>query len=362
MKPKILQICFGEGYAGSAKMALLASVLLQNSGYPVKFICTKKSLTSQRAKISDLDFVELDSEVNENELFNSLEILYLSYKPDVVISNHSLERKTAVKLKKKYKQSFINIAYRHNESKTIPIIGALIYNKYFEYSVACSYGVARSLEKLGIKKNKIKVIHYGIEIPDNIDSITGDIIKKQLNVDSNKIILGTSSWFHKLRKGFDILFKSLADLNESFILYSVGIPVNLQNEVINYALEFGVNKQRLIFGDYVENIWEHYKAMDIFLLPSRSEGFPLTMLESAASRVPIIASDIPGVNEFIVNEKNGLLFSLKNSETLKNAIMDLSNDRDKINSFRNNAYNDIKEKYTAKHYSENLDEFISSLF
>ena len=76
------------------------------------------------------------------------------------------------------KKDIISIAYRQNISLSTPFIGSLIYNKYFDYMIACSQGVADSLLKEGIKKNKVYVIHNTTEIPENIQNISGDEYSK----------------------------------------------------------------------------------------------------------------------------------------------------------------------------------------
>ena len=84
-----------------------------------------------------------------------------------------------MKLKAKLKKDIISVAYRQNISLSTPFIGSLIYNKYFDFMIACSHGVAKSLIKEGIKKNKVQVIHNTTEIPENISTISGDNIRSQ---------------------------------------------------------------------------------------------------------------------------------------------------------------------------------------
>ena len=56
-------------------------------------------------------------------------------------------------------------------------------------------------------------------------------IRNQLEI-NDKIVLGISSWFHKERKGFDILFESFSKLDDRFVLLIIGIPKENQKEVI----------------------------------------------------------------------------------------------------------------------------------
>jgi glycosyltransferase involved in cell wall biosynthesis len=130
---------------------------------------------------------------------------------------------------------------------------------------------------------------------------------------------------------------------------------------MDYASEFNIPNAKIFMPGYVDNIWEYYKAMDIFLLPSRSEGFSLSLLEAAASHLPIIASNIPGNNEFIFNNKNGLLFNIENPIGLKEAIQVLSSDKKMRDDLSNNAYESVMKNYLIKNYADNLDNFLKQI-
>jgi glycosyltransferase involved in cell wall biosynthesis len=227
--------------------------------------------------------------------------------------------------------------------------------------IACSAGVATSLIKEGIKKSKVYLIHNTTEIPENISTVSGNKIRDQFGL-NNKIVLGISSWFHKERKGFDILFEAFSKLDERFVLLIIGIPEANQNEVFGYASSYGIDNERLIMPGFIDNVFEFYKAMDIFLLPSRSEGFSLALLEAAASGLPIIASDIPGNDEFIEHKKNGFLFDLSKPEELAQHILTLANDRKLALEYGLLAEKKFKEEFALERYSEKLNKFFDDAY
>jgi glycosyltransferase involved in cell wall biosynthesis len=356
----IFQFSFGDGYAGSSKVALLSSKILMQQGHTVHLFVSEDSLTEKRAIEEGINIFSLDPRQKFKELMVKVFPLFELYTPRIVISHHSLDRKIGLSLKKKYKHQFINIGYRHNISKTVPIIGPFIYNRYYDYLIACSQGVAYSLTKSGIKDKKIKVIRNSITIPTTLSGINGNTIREKYNLTGKKV-LGMSTWFHKERKGFDILFNAFKDLDDKFILLLIGIPEQDKKKVFDFASEFGIQTDKIIMPGYVENVWEYYKAMDIFLLTSRSEGFSLALLEAAAAKLPIVASNIPGNNEFIANMKNGLLFNLAKPEELKDAIIEYSNDNKLANELAENAYQDVMENYQLKNYSDSLLKFINQV-
>ncbi len=82
---------------------------------------------------------------------------------------------------------------------------------------------------------------------------------------------------------------------------------------------------------------------DVFVLPSVNatdgdrDGFPVTLLEAAATSLPIIASDIGGIGEFIVDGHNGLLVQPGDVGALACALEKLLHDKDLCQRFARNA-------------------------
>lgn len=356
----LFQVSFGDGYAGSAKIAILSSEQLMKKGYDLRLFASEGSLTERRARERKIEVVSLNTSGDFKGIYSQFKGYFNELNPFAVVSYHSLDRKLGLNLKKEYHNKFKNIAYRQNITKSAPIIGPLIYNRYFDYQVACSGGVAESLTRSGIKKNKVKVIHNGIEFPPNIDSIQGGEVKDKFSL-NDKIVLGLSTWFHKERKGFDILFKAFAKLDEKFVLLIIGIPDDQQDEVRKYASSFGISGDNIIMPGYVDDIWKYYKAMDIFLLTSRSEGFSLALLEAGISSVPLVASDIPGNDEFIKNGENGFLFNLNDTDELVRIINRLSGDPELRKDLGRNAFEDVRKNYTIEVLAGKMDAFLKSI-
>jgi glycosyltransferase involved in cell wall biosynthesis len=361
MNFKILQFSFGDGYAGSAKMAVLSSKVLMDKGHSVKLFVSKDSMTKRRALEKGIPVTELDSRKKLFVMFGEVKNILRGEKPDFAVGFHSQDRKIVMKLKREFRKEIISVAYRQNISLSVPVIGAFLYNRYFDFMIACSRGVADSLMKEGIRKRKVYVIHNTTEIEKNISEITGDKIRNQYGI-FDKIVLGISSWFHKERKGFDILFEAFSKLDERFVLLMIGIPEVNQKEVYDYASTFGITSQKIIMPGFIDSIFEYYKAMDIFLLPSRSEGFSLALLEAAASGLPIIASNIPGNDEFIEHRKNGLLFNIPDSKELREQILELAGNRKPALGFALEAEKKFNQNFTLELYSKKLDSFFNEAY
>lgn len=73
----------------------------------------------------------------------------------------------------------------------------------------------------------------------------------------------------------------------------------------------------------------HYSSADIFVHPSFADWFPKSIVEAMASRLPVVATDVGGIPEAVVNGKTGLLVKPGDVSSLANAILDLLENEDK---------------------------------
>ena len=82
------------------------------------------------------------------------------------------------------------------------------------------------------------------------------------------------------------------------------------------------NNIKIIEGNFKDLIVK----TDLFVLATHYEGLPLVLCEAMASKTPIIATDVPGVNEIVLNEKTGLLVKENDVLDLANSILRMKND------------------------------------
>ncbi|MEK6572136.1 MAG: hypothetical protein AABZ61_12245, partial [Bacteroidota bacterium] len=129
----IWQISFGDGYAGSAKFALLTTQYLQNHGCDVAIAVSTNSLTEKRAGSRGLRTISLDTSQPDGVVFEKLQTAFTSERPRLIVSHHSLERKLSMRLKRKFKREFKNVAFRNIVALSLPLVSAVPYNLWFDY-------------------------------------------------------------------------------------------------------------------------------------------------------------------------------------------------------------------------------------
>ena len=98
------------------------------------------------------------------------------------------------------------------------------------------------------------------------------------------------------------------------------------------AKDFGVDDQ-CVFAGLRQDMPSLYAAMDVFVLPSHREGFPRAPMEAAAMELPVVATDIRGCREVVVDGVTGALVGRKNAVALAAAIAMLHSDKGKAHAF-----------------------------
>jgi glycosyltransferase involved in cell wall biosynthesis len=84
-----------------------------------------------------------------------------------------------------------------------------------------------------------------------------------------------------------------------------------------------------IFTGMRQDMPELYALMDVFVLPSYREGFPLSPMEASAMSVPCVVTDIRGCREAVEHGRNGLLVPPGDVQSLADAMIELLTDREK---------------------------------
>ena len=77
-----------------------------------------------------------------------------------------------------------------------------------------------------------------------------------------------------------------------------------------------------------EKLRELYCTSDVFILPSLWEGLPLTLLEAWAARLPVIVTNVGGISDICVDERNGLIVRPKDPENITEAMLRLIGDEE----------------------------------
>lgn len=153
-------------------------------------------------------------------------------------------------------------------------------------------------------------------------------------------------------KAFDTLiysFKNVVLKNDKFLLHIIGKDDGEEEKLKAIVKELKLEKYVRFLG-FQENPYQFFQYADLYVLSSRWEGLPNTILENLYLKKPIVATKcIPFMDELICDGKNGLLVDIENKSQLADAILnykiiDINYQNNLDTSDINLFFNEIKSR------------------
>jgi teichuronic acid biosynthesis glycosyltransferase TuaC len=181
---------------------------------------------------------------------------------------------------------------------------------------------------LGINKNKVIVVPNGVDT-EKFKPLGKENARSLLNLTlKKKIVLYVGSL--RSIKGLDYLIEAAKDfVDTNTELYLVGRDDGLKKSLMKKAQELNITDFLKFIGPVNhEDIPVWISASDILVLPSLSEGRPNVVLEALACEVPVVATDVGGIPELMINGETGYLVPAKNSLELSKKVDKLLEDED----------------------------------
>jgi glycosyltransferase involved in cell wall biosynthesis len=196
----------------------------------------------------------------------------------------------------------------------------------------------------GIDPDRVVTIYNGLNLSDLVESsIPGTA--------TGKLVVTTVGNIRRV-KGHDIFVKAAASILERFPNVSFSVAGDVLES--DYLLELKDLVRDLNLSDHfhfvggVTNLRQHLSAADIFVLPSRSEGFSNAIVEAMAASLPVVATKVGGNAEAVIDGVSGFLVPPEDPAALAAAIIRLLSDpyRAKAMGLAGRAL--VAEKFTTE--------------
>jgi len=186
--------------------------------------------------------------------------------------------------------------------------------------IAVSNDLKRMSINEGIPEYRITTIHNGIDLSKYEKPVDKIQARNRLTVPTGCKIVGTAARFTRQKNLGDlvraaaIVHKKLDDV--MFVFVGDGEEMH---EVQNLANDLGV-AHKVIFTGFRNDIPEILPAFDIFAMSSLWEGHPFAALEAMAAGLPVIAPDVAGVSETIIDGFTGRIVPVKDPQAIAEAV------------------------------------------
>jgi mannosyltransferase len=256
-------------------------------------------------------------------------------------------------LRMKLKLMFTSAAQRDHRAYTRWLIARM------DHVVACN---SRSGSYLKVPHD---VILHGVDLDDFHPAAADSEINVTPDFPDQKLV----GCFGRVRKqkGTDLFVRAMINLIPKYTGWTaviagrttpehVAFQKQLQKEIDVAGLE-----DRIVFLGEVDDIKPWYQRIDLYVAPSRNEGFGLTPLEAMASGTTVVASDAGAYQDIITPGKNGLIVPAGDGDALQQAIAEYLDDPDKVESQKQVCLDFVHAEFSLEREAASLIRLYNQL-
>ncbi len=222
------------------------------------------------------------------------------------------------------------------------------------------------VSKKAVAHRKISVIGNGVDVeafgsPNASGNWGLSLLRRNLGIRSHDKVIGTVGRL-STEKGHVYLLKAFErvtkDVRQAKLLI-VGDGDEMGSLKIA-ARELGIHGSIILTGKR-DDIPSLLRLMDVFVLPSLTEGLPMAVLEAMASKIPVIATEVGAVPMVIVHRQTGILIQPKDVQGMADEIIDLLGHPDKARHLAEQGYRRIESRFSSTKMAEQYLEVYRSL-
>jgi glycosyltransferase involved in cell wall biosynthesis len=160
------------------------------------------------------------------------------------------------------------------------------------------------------------------------------------------------------RKGIADLLQALALIRNVECELTVVGEGPIVGELERLAAELGISdRMRFVGYKSAEEVQQYYIETDAFILPTRSDAFANVILEAMAAALPVIATDVGGVAEAVVDGETGIVVEPRRPDQLATAIQLLADDRALLEYYGRSGRERVRKFFT---WAINSDRYIEA--
>jgi glycosyltransferase involved in cell wall biosynthesis len=239
-----------------------------------------------------------------------------------------------------------------------------IYNSLDRFSlrfcnriIAVSEGIKDDLIKNGISGSKIVVIQNAVQNSYNPDSFeeSKQERRKILGIKENEYVAGYIGRLSD-EKGLEYLIEAgpiLREKDEAIKILIIGDGPK-RKELENLTKKKGLERE-IFFTGFQNNIEEWMPVLDIFVLPSLTEGTPMALLEAMSAGIPPIASAVGGVPKVVEDGINGFLVPPGDFQAISAKVIALKKNPELQKKIASEAVNLIKNRFGVHEWCRKIE-------
>lgn len=267
----------------------------------------------------------------------------------------------------------LKILYYPNIHLIIHEHGKIEDNKYIKFlnftwnKVDLFIAVSTATQKRLVKYTKIperniKIIYNYVDLdyfsPNKLSHLNRKKERTQFGVGLSDHVMGFAARIVESKGWRELLLAvhKLKNKNIKLLIAGTGPDIDkLHHMIQDLKLENNVK-----YIGFIDDIRRFYSCIDFFIMPSHWEGLPMAGLEAQACGIPVLASNVEGLNEIIQDMEIGILFEKGNFQKIAEKIELLVGNEDLKKRLINNSIANA-QNYSLNEYIKNLKKMYSEL-
>ena len=197
---------------------------------------------------------------------------------------------------------------------------------------ACNAVKEVTVKHVGINPEKVVIIYNGVDLDKYNVAVDPWETRRRLGIDISQPVVGTVGGLRPI-KGHDYLLRAASRVLHQGIgpvaFLIVGGGSNSERARLQALADHSGISSSVIFAGYRVDVEAVLSVMDIFVLPSLYEGLPNALLEAMAACRPVVATQVGGIPEVVVEGETGFLVPPRDPGALARAICVLLEDRER---------------------------------
>lgn len=227
--------------------------------------------------------------------------------------------------------------------------------------VGVSEALVQQLHRTGVSPRQIRSIPNGIRLP--VEGLRGQkasirVAKGDLNT---QVVLGAVGRLSPV-KGYSYLLTAMQEVVRQHPCCRLIIAGDgpMKQELESLRDRLGLS-QFVHFAGFIDDIEEFLVAIDVFVMPSLSEGLPMALLEAMACGKACIASEVGGIPEVLSNPDLGVLVPPAHPSAMAKAILSVIQDESRRVRMGEMAKREILERFSVERMAAQYLEFYGQI-
>jgi glycosyltransferase involved in cell wall biosynthesis len=200
-----------------------------------------------------------------------------------------------------------------------------IFLRLADAVVAVSEGQRQKILACGVRPDKVRVIHNAIDLA-NYPGPAENSVRDELGIPRDAILVATAGRLSPEKNHLGLVEAARQVLTKMPDVYFVVFGEGLLRPVLERAVADAGIGHRFSLPGFRSDVRSLLHEVDIFVLPSHTEGLPNVVLEAFACRKPVVATRVGGTPEVVNDGVNGFLIPEEDMAGLAEAVLTLAGD------------------------------------